>query len=90
MRSNTEWRDSIQKEMNDVIRIALKLKEDGEGIPPGYQYIECHMLFYIKMEDFRKKSQYVAGGHMTSPPVAVTYASVVTRESVQIVLPLLP
>ena len=67
--------------MNDV-RIAFEQKEEGKNIPPGYQYMECHMIFDIKMEDFRKKSRYVAGGHMTSPPAAVTYASVVTRESV--------
>jgi hypothetical protein len=30
--------------------------------PPTYQEIRCHMIFYIKMEDFRRKERFVAGG----------------------------
>jgi hypothetical protein len=38
------------------------------------------------MENFRRKARLVAGGNMTDPPAAATYASVVSRESVQIAL----
>ena len=38
------------------------------------------------MEDFRRKARLVAGGHMTDTPAAITYASVVSRESVRLAL----
>ena len=44
------------------------------------------MVFDIKQEDFRRKARLVAGGHTTEPPATVTYASVVSRESVRIAL----
>jgi Reverse transcriptase (RNA-dependent DNA polymerase) len=40
------------------------------------------------MEDFQRKARLVAGGHMTETPASVTYASVVSRESVRIALTL--
>ncbi len=44
------------------------------------------MIFDVKMEDFRRKAQLVAGGHMTDVPPIVTYASVVLCETVRIAL----
>ena len=41
------------------------------------------MIFDIK-PDFKRKARFVAGGHMTDPPSSITYASVVSRESVRI------
>ena len=38
------------------------------------------------MEDFRRKAQLVAGGHMTETPNFMTYSSVVGRETVRIAL----
>ncbi len=38
------------------------------------------------MEDFHRKVQLVAGGHMTKAPATLTYASVVSRETVRIAL----
>jgi hypothetical protein len=49
---NTFWADSIAKEMKNV-RDAFKILEKCEKPPPGFQFIKCHMIFYIKMEDFR-------------------------------------
>ena len=40
------------------------------------------------MENFRQKARLVAGGHMTTAQAAITYASVVSRESVCIALTL--
>jgi hypothetical protein len=31
--------------------------------PPTYQEIRCHMIFDVNMEDFRRNSRFVAGGH---------------------------
>jgi hypothetical protein len=36
------------------------------------------------MGSLRRKDRYVADGHMTDPPESITYASVVSRESVRI------
>jgi hypothetical protein len=44
------------------------------------------MIFDIKIEDFRHKARLVAGGHMTKAPVTITYASVVSRETICIAL----
>jgi hypothetical protein len=82
---NTMWQDAIQKEMNNVT-VALKMLDKGEEVPPAYKYIDCHMIFDVKMENFRRKARLVAGGHMTGVPSVPTYASVVSRESVRIAL----
>jgi hypothetical protein len=82
---DTHWKDAIQLEMNDV-RVPFKLLNDDEDVPPAYQYIDCHMVFDVKMESFHRKARFVAGGHMTETPVAATYASVVSRESICIAL----
>ena len=44
------------------------------------------MIFDIKQEDFRRKARLFAGGHTTEAPATITYASVVSRESVNIAL----
>ncbi len=44
------------------------------------------MIFDVKMEDFRWKALLVAGGHMTDVPPTKMYASVVSQETVRIVL----
>jgi hypothetical protein len=46
------------------------------------------MIFDVKMEDFQLKARFFAGGHTTDTPHAMTYASVVSRESVRIALTL--
>ena len=38
------------------------------------------------MDSFQRKFRMVAGGHMTEAPATLTYASVVSRESVRIAL----
>ncbi len=81
---NTFWADAIE-EMKDV-HIAFKLLLNGQSAPIGYQKISCHMIFDIKMEDFCRKARLVAGGHRTKAPATITYASVVSRETVRIAL----
>ena len=46
------------------------------------------MIFNIKMEDFRRKAQYVAVCHTTVAPPKLTYASVFLQEIVHIALTL--
>jgi hypothetical protein len=82
---NTLWADAIAKEMREV-RIAFNILPDGGSAPIGYQKIPCHMIFDVKMEDFRQKARLVAGGHLTKAPATITYASVVSRETVHLAL----
>jgi hypothetical protein len=49
---NTLWADAIAKEMREV-RIAFNILPDGSSAPIGYKKIPCHMVFDVKMEDFR-------------------------------------
>ena len=78
----TFWKDAIKKEMSAVWK-AFEFKEEGAQDPVGHKQIDVHMVFDIK-PDFTRKARLVAGGHMTDPPAAITYASVVSRESVRI------
>jgi hypothetical protein len=82
---NTLWVDAIANEMKEV-RIAFNILPDGCSAPIGYQKIPCHMIFDVKMEDFRQKARLVAGGHLTQAPATITYASVVSRETVRLAL----
>jgi hypothetical protein len=84
---NTKWADAIQKEMNNVM-VAFKMTGKGTAPPPGYQTIKCHIVFDVKMDNFKYKARMVAGGHLTETPANLTYASVVSRDSVRIALPM--
>ena len=44
------------------------------------------MIFDVKMENFQFKARLVANGNETGTPASLTYASVVSRESVRIAL----
>lgn len=84
---NDVWHKSIEKEM---VKIRAAMKEfDGDEHEArrklvGYQKIRCHIIFDVKMEGLVRKSRFVAGGHTTETPKSLTYASVVTRESVRL------
>ena len=58
-----------------------------DDLPVGYQEVRCHLIFDVKMgENFWRKARFVAGGHTTEVPSSLTYASVVSRDSVRIAL----
>ena len=82
---NTLWADAISKEMESV-KVAFKIPDNGDTVPRDHQFVRCHMIFDVKMEDFRRKARFVAGGHMTETPKCTTYSSVVEHETVQITL----
>ena len=44
------------------------------------------MIFDVKMKDFPLKARLVAGGHMMETPDTMTYARVVSRETVCLAL----
>ena len=72
--------------MTDV-RVAFKTLKEGDQQPPGYQYMQCHMIFEIKLDGFRRKARLVVAGCMVKDtPAVVTFVSVVSRETVRITL----
>jgi len=79
---NTLWRDAIAKDMKNV-RIAFDILEDGRNIEPGRTYLECYLIFDVKM-DFTRKARFIANGSKTPDLLYATYAGVVSRESVRI------
>jgi hypothetical protein len=81
--TNTDhWRKAIEKEMKHVM-CAFQILEQGAEEPRMSKRIPCHLIFDIKM-DFTRKARFVAGGHVTDPPSSITFASVVSRNSVRL------
>ena len=78
---NTLRQYAIQKEMKNV-RIAFETCANISDVPKGYQKIDCHMMFDVKLsENFRRKARFVAGGHTKLTPAFLTYSSVVSTDS---------
>ena len=57
---NDLWWKAIQKEMS-AVKAAFKIPEDDDKPPIGSQYMKCHMVFSMKMEDSSRKACLVAG-----------------------------
>ena len=77
----TFWTDAINKEMANV-RVAFEVlagftpeSMHSGKVRPGCKEIRCFMNFDIKIAS---KDRLVAGGHVTGPPSAITYSSVVS------------
>ena len=84
---NTLWWDAICEEIRNVRPVFEKWDKNESEIPVGYQEIKYHLIFDIKMgENFCRKAHFVAGGRTTEVPSTLTYASVVSRDSVLIAL----
>ena len=81
--SNTLWADEISKEKNNL-NIAFDIMPDGYRVPNGCKQIRCHMIFDIKMEEFRCKAGLVADVHMAKNPKCQTYYSFVSRETLRL------
>jgi len=78
------WKEAIDLELQNIA-VAFKFLEKDAPVPVGYQFISCHFIFDVKLDGTRK-ARYVAGGHMTEAPSSITYASVVSRDSIRILL----
>ena len=53
--SNAFWRDSVEKEMNNI-RIAFKILEDKEYLLRDYKLVSSYSMFNIKI-DFTRKAR---------------------------------
>ena len=83
------WQKAVNKKMS---KVKVVWKTDEKFTPEKnmfqktneyifFQDIGCHLIFDIKM-NFTRKARFVAGGHTTEAPWAITYSSVVSRDSV--------
>ena len=79
---NTYWADAIDLEMKEN-RVAFDILDDDRRVEPGRIYLECYMIFEVKM-DFRRKARFVANGAKTPDLTTTNYAGVVSRETVRI------
>jgi hypothetical protein len=83
---NTLWMDAVQLEMQNV-RVAFEEYDGDPNSLIGYTQITGHFAFDVKLgENFRRKARYCADGHKTGAPASVTYSTVVSRDSVRILL----
>ena len=82
---DTLWQDTIQKEMENV-KSTFQTIPKGKKLPSGFQYVNCPMMFDIKMNDFWRVASLVARGYMACTLDIITYSSVLTREAVCIAL----
>ena len=65
------------------IRVAFDIKKKDTKISPGYSYLHCHLIFYVKM-DFTQKDRFFANGSATTITSTSIYAGVVPIETVRI------
>ena len=78
--------DAIKLEMKGIIA-AIDEIDDPSKLGKDYSKITGHLVFDIKIgEGFRRKARFVANGHKTEDPNVVTYSTVVSRDSVRIML----
>ena len=57
---------------------------NGKIVPIGCQHVNCHMVFDVNMEYFRRKARLVAGGHVPEPSSNITYVILVSRDTFSI------
>lgn len=83
---DTLWMDAIRMEMKNAM-IAFEEYDGDVRDLVGYQEITGHLVFDVKLgENFRRKARFCADGHKTEAPSSITYSSVVSRDSVRIML----
>ena len=82
--NNTLWQDAIRLEMSNI-SVAFKILDSGENPPPGFTKSSGNIIYDVKM-DFTCTARWVKDGHRTPNPESSSYAGVVSRESIRIML----
>ena len=83
---NTLWKDAIVMEMKNN-RVAFETYNRKIEDLVGYEEITGHLIFDIKLsENFWRKVRFVADGHLVETPASVTYSTVVSHDSICILL----
>ena len=84
MNQNTFWKYAINLEIS-YIGIAFKILDRGETMLSGYKKSSGHMIYTVNM-DFTRKAWWFKDGHLTQDPESLSYAGVVSRKSIRILL----
>ena len=66
----------------------IRKLDNGEIVPIGYHCVNCHIIFQVKMDYFRRKDMLVVGVHVPEPPATIINVNVVSRERFRIYLKL--
>ncbi len=83
---NTLWQDATAQEMKNN-RVAFQTYDGNPEDLVGYEEISGHLIFDVKLaENFRRKVRFVADGHLVETPASITYSTVVSRDSVRLLL----
>ena len=82
---NPLWRDAVNKEMGNVVKVAFDIRHKDPNPPPGFEKASGHLVFDVRMM-LERKARWVKDGHCTPEPENCTYAGVVSRESIRIAL----
>ncbi len=65
--------------------IAFEILEPGQKAPPGWFKATGHIIFDVKM-DFTWKGRWVKDGYKDPDSTTLSFAGVVSRDSIRIVL----
>ena len=76
--------DATRLEMANI-GVTFKILEPGENPPPGYSKPSGHMVYDVKMDSTRK-GRWVKDGNRTPHHETSSYAGIVSRESIRIML----
>ena len=90
---NTLWKDAIDKEMknNSIVFYIRHHQASGKPAAPpvGYKKSGVHMIFDVKLDAaFTRKARLVADGHKQDALDSMTYSSLMSFDSVRIMLTL--
>ncbi|KAL7476432.1 hypothetical protein ACHAW6_002297 [Cyclotella cf. meneghiniana] len=81
----TFWQNAIELEMKmKNVWVAFDVLLDGVASSSNHQYM--NVTSSLMSEDFCCKARLIAGGHMTNAPATLTYASIMSQETLCIVL----
>ena len=78
--NNSLWQDALTKKMFNV-GVAFEVLGAGERVPHGWSKVTGHLVWDVKM-DFTRKAHWVLDEHKTPDLVRLTYAGVVSCESI--------
>lgn len=84
MEFECHWREAIAKEMKNV-KIAFDILNDGHQVKPGCEFLECYMIFDVKI-CLMRKARFVANGSKTRTRLLPLMLAIVSRETVRIAL----
>ena len=76
--------DAISKEIENL-KVAFDVLEDGAKIPVGHTKASGYLVFDVRMA-LERKARWVKDSHRTPETEWSTFAGVVSKESVHIVL----